>query len=354
MADWRQIQARIRRAKGSADPLAKLEELFTKTHDAMVAWEMAVIEEKAGRMEEAVRWHTIAAERFRRSDWKKKAEEALVRLGAPVPVARPDSGRKSGEPEPQSVDAQLSLEAEPSSSSTASEPSESHAEPATEQSAADGVQPATGPRRRRRGRRGGRGRRRSGAAASPGLPAQTFVESARPKETAVERPPERRPEPQADAPAAARRKEIEAPAATMERVAHGRAGEPAIASRLAHLESLLRRLTSGPLHALDEADDAPAGPGVFLLSDSDLINSYYVEDCKTLRVALGHLLRGGRGAQREGSVRTRLSQHLGISETKVSQYLKQHCVIRWLQLDEEAPHLAHFATAVLRPPLNFE
>jgi hypothetical protein len=137
-------------------------------------------------------------------------------------------------------------------------------------------------------------------------------------------------------------------------MSHTRPGEPALASRLAQLESLLRRLTSGPLHTLDEAEEAPAGPGVFLLSDSDLITSYYVEDCKTLRVALGHLVRGGRGGQRETSVRSRLAEHLEINEAKVSQYLKQHCVIRWIQLDEQAPYLAHFAIAVLRPPLNFE
>jgi predicted transcriptional regulator len=53
-------------------------------------------------------------------------------------------------------------------------------------------------------------------------------------------------------------------------------------------------------------------------------------------------------------VRSRLAEHLGISDAKVSQYLKQHCLVRWLQLDEEAPHLAHFAIAVLKPPLNAE
>jgi hypothetical protein len=68
-----------------------------------------------------------------------------------------------------------------------------------------------------------------------------------------------------------------------------------LASRLVHLESMLRRLVSSPLHRLDEADEAPAGPGVFLLSDSDQISSYYVEACQTLRVGIGNLVRGGRG-----------------------------------------------------------
>jgi len=79
MADWRQIQARIRKAKNSADALTKLSELYQRTHDAMVAWELGAVAEKAERNEDAVKWYTIAAERFRRADWKKKAEEALAR-----------------------------------------------------------------------------------------------------------------------------------------------------------------------------------------------------------------------------------------------------------------------------------
>ena len=52
-----------------------------------------------------------------------------------------------------------------------------------------------------------------------------------------------------------------------ERTAHGRAGDPALASRMSHLESMLRRLVASPLHRLD-TEEAPAGPGVFLLSFS--------------------------------------------------------------------------------------
>ncbi len=383
MADWRQIQARIRKAKTGSDPLVKLSELFAKTHDGMVAWEMAVIEEKAGNLEAAIGHYTVAAQRFRRSEWKKKAEEALTRLGAPVPVSGSAGAAESEKvvhvsadaPADTSDDQQLTL-AIPKTAAEPGEAAEAGSESAEAVPAAAGTNGTTetaanGLRRRRRGRRGGRGRRRPGAAAAaPGLPPQTFVPSAGTKETVsavpparpVQRPPERAPERteerpaeiRSEAPAAAKGTAVEAPASTLDRMSHTRPGEPALASRLAQLESLLRRLTSGPLHTLDEAEEAPAGPGVFLLSDSDLITSYYVEDCKTLRVALGHLVRGGRGGQRETSVRSRLADHLGINEAKVSQYLKQHCVIRWIQLDEPAPYLAHFAIAVLRPPLNFE
>src|SRR4029077_4985650 len=119
-----------------------------------------------------------------------------------------------------------------------------------------------------------------------------------------------------------------------ERTAHGRAGDPALASRLVHLESMLRRLVSSPLHRLEEADEAPAGPGVFLISDSDQISSYYVEACQTLRVGIGNLVRGGRGGSSKGGrgggrggyasdsgLKSKLAEHLEISEAKVGQYL---------------------------------
>ena len=147
-----------------------------------------------------------------------------------------------------------------------------------------------------------------------------------------------------------------------ERTAHGRAGDPALASRMAHLESMLRRLVASPLHRLEEADAAPAGPGVFLLSDSDQISSYYVEACQTLRVGIGNLARGGRSGKPAGGrgystdtgLKSKLAEHLGINEGKVSQYMKDHCVVRWIQLDDDAPLLAHFAIGVLRTPLNLD
>src|SRR5580693_4021057 len=87
MADWRQIQARIRKAKTGTDAPAQLAELYERTRDAMVAFELAQWQEKAGDNAEAVRWYTTAAQRFRRAQWRTKSEEALTRLGAPIPPA---------------------------------------------------------------------------------------------------------------------------------------------------------------------------------------------------------------------------------------------------------------------------
>jgi len=120
---------------------------------------------------------------------------------------------------------------------------------------------------------------------------------------------------------------------------------------MAQLESQLRRLVASPLHTLDEAEEAPAGPGVFILSDADLSTHYYIEACQTLRIGIGKVLRGERGS-RGSSLKRDFAEHLGISESRVPKYIKEHCVVRWQQLDEGAGPLAHFAIAVLKPVLN--
>src|SRR5579871_3908979 len=81
MADWKQITARIRRARTGKDPAAQLSTLFEKTQDAMVAFELARVFETASQNAEAAKWYTTAAARFRRADWKTKAQQAATRLG---------------------------------------------------------------------------------------------------------------------------------------------------------------------------------------------------------------------------------------------------------------------------------
>src|SRR5260370_757844 len=229
MADWKQITARIRRARTGKDPATQLSNLFQKTRDAMVAFELARFFEADGQNAEAAKWYSTAAERFRRADWKTKAQEAAARLGGP-----------SGEPSAESI--------------------------------------------------------------SPSL--------------------------------------------------RGRYGDPGLSSRLSLLEMQFRRLLSCSPMKLDSAERAPAGPGVLLLSDSDLTTNYYVEACQTLRIAIANLLRGGASRRGADSLKPQLTAHLGIAETPVSTYLAEHCMLRYLQLDDDASHFAHFVIAVLRPTLN--
>src|SRR5262249_45420739 len=87
MADWKQITARIRRARTGKDPVGQLSNLFEKTRDAMVAFELAKHLEPTGSNAAAAKWYTPAAERFRRADWKTKAQEAAVRLGGEMSAA---------------------------------------------------------------------------------------------------------------------------------------------------------------------------------------------------------------------------------------------------------------------------
>ena len=384
MADWRQIQARIRKAKASGDAPAKLAELYEQTRDAMVAFELARWQEKAGEHAEAARWYTAAAERFRRSQWKSKAEAALARLKAPT-AKGPEPLEHGETPRPAAEEATAESGSEPSSearidlSPTGSVVSTSEAESenignleaapqpgeqarqttvvrANAAGAAGAAQHEQGRGKpRRRGSRGGRNRRRG--AQKPGA-GTALAQSRAQAESSHPQTPH-------DTPAAfglPAQTIPESHAATVgatDTVASGvswrgrsRAGEPALASRMAQLESQLRRLLACPQAPLAEAESAPAGPGVLLLSDSDAVTHYYVESCQTLRIAIGNLVRGGRGAKDLPRLKERMAENLGIAESRVTSYLKEHCAVRWLQLDEGATELAHFAIAVLRPVVN--
>jgi hypothetical protein len=215
-------------------------------------------------------------------------------------------------------------------------------------------------RRRRRGRRGGRGRHKG---LRPAVPASAAPAAAPAPPSMFDRVSEPRTFPSVRSAASAeivesRVREPE-PARGYEPAAAGsissarvRSGDPALSSRMAQLESQLRRLLACSIHSLEQADEAPAGPGVFLITDTDQTTYYYVEACQTLRVGIGSMLRSGRGTREGSNLKEKLAEHLGINEARVGKYLKDHCGVRWLQLDEGAPLLAHFSVAVLRPISN--
>jgi hypothetical protein len=334
MADWKQITARIRRARTGKDPAGQLTNLFSKTRDAMVAFELARYFETTGNTADAGRWYLTAAERFRRADWKTKAQESATRLGAtePAEIALPQPRAKS-EPAAEEIQATSpSTEQEPNAETIG----ETNHEPAEiPVRAKQNIAPlAKDSSRHRRGRRGGRDSR-------PQRREQQVKQSAAPAA------PESPPVPIAEENQSA----LKTPEVHSAPSLRGRYGDPGLSSRLSQLEMNFRRLLgSTPMH-LDAADKAPAGPGVWVLTDSDLTTYYYVEPCQTLRVAIPHLLRGG-SSRKGDSIRPRLAEYLGIPETKVSKYLGDHCVVRWLQMDDDVSHFAHFLIAVLRPALN--
>jgi hypothetical protein len=352
MADWKQITARIRRARTGKDPVGQLSNLYEKTRDAMVAFELARYFETAGQNPEAAKWYLAAAERFRRADWKTKAQEAAVRLGGEVSSVDPvhASGDFMLMPPAGGSDQARSPEEASAEAESSSVPAETDAE--TEEATAA---PAD-KKRRRRGRRGGRNRRKGEASKGPaaasasraaesatpakGLPSRVFDEPVSPR---ASRSVESRAIPQLPV------EPIGEPGGPTVR---GRSGDPGLSSRLSLLEMQLRRLLTCPPVKLSEADHAPVGPGVFVLTDSDLTSYYYVEACQTLRIAVGNLLRGGASRRGADSLKPQLAEHLGIPESRVTKYLADHCVVRWLQLDEGASHFAHFVTAVIRPTLN--
>lgn len=339
MADWKQITARIRRARTGKDPAGQLTNLFSKTRDAMVAFELAKYFETSGNPADAGRWYLTAAERFRRADWKTKAQESATRLGAtePAEIPEPPPRSKPAEPTPVEAPAETVAAEHTEVPSSAEEPVivPTPSERRSERSQREHD-------RHRRGKRGGRDQHPSRRGSQP-RPARTPVEtsSASSRASSEDRPT--RP-----VESTAVESAPEPPTAPSLR---GRSGDPGLVSRLTQLEMNFRRLLASAPTPLEAADKAPAGPGVWVLTDSDLTTYYYVEPCETLRVAIPNLLRGG-SSRRGESIRPRLAEHLGIPESRVSKYLAEHCVVRWLQMDEDAAHFAHFLIAVLRPALN--
>lgn len=398
MADWRQIRARIRRAKSGPDPATRLEQLFDKTRDGMVAFELAQLEEESGRIERAADWYKRAWQRFRRSEWKQKAEEALVRHGIPIPAE--ESPRQAEVAQPASAPDEISSEmnekmdfephpapehvpapeqipelmsAVPEAPAAAEEPSvtpeqekegESEAVLAGESPAPVSTEAPARPRRRRH--RGGRGRGRGKRAAE--TPAQTPPESDDHATAPVEaKEPEQPQQPEASNhddhhERRTERRSERRPGRSSSRgstraylpeVQIYRRGEPALASEIKALEAKLRQLLASPAQTLGEVGELPANPGVFLLSDLDLTTMYYLEACGNMRSALDQLVSGRRG--RQGSVRSRLAKYLGISDSQAGRYLKEHCAARWIDLEEsDSNALGHFARAVLRPELMEE
>lgn len=336
MADWKQITARIRRARTSKDPAGQLTNLFSKTRDAMVAFELARYFESSGNSTDAGKWYLTAAQRFRRSDWKTKAEESAARLGAtePAEIPAPCTKSESAAP-PASAPIVEPPVSEGEQTETVSTPSQVETVPAGQPSR------PTASSRQRRGRRGGRDQRPSRRSQQPSSARETRLAPASPVHAASEEPAER------PTPSSFVETVSEAPAPSL----RGRYGDPGLASRLTQLEMNFRRLLACTPVKIQEADGAPAGPGVWLLTDSDLTTYYYVEACQTLRVAIPNLLRGG-AARRGESIKPQLADNLGIPESRVAKYLSDHCVVRWLQMDEGASHFAHFLIAVLRPTLN--
>jgi hypothetical protein len=362
MADWKQITARIRRARGSRDPVGQLTLLYEKTNDAMVAFELGRHFEITKDHAKALQWYLTAAAKFRRGEWKTKARDAILRLGGELP---PET---SSPVEPSSAPPVAEESLLPASPFTIPDPAvpfeqtavafeslvDTGAEnaPSLEAPGAHGTMPEK--KHRRRGRRGGRNRRKVSGSETP---SESRV-SARPgaRARSVNSPPEAAPAdilpPRIVDSRAIPRIPVEPlPDSGLPSV-KGRFGDPGLSSRLSLLEMQLRRLLTCPPAKLDESSHAPAGPGVFVLTDDDMTTYYHVEACDSLRIAISSLVRTGMTRRGNTNLKALLADHLGIPENRATKYLSEHCVVRWLQLDEGSANFCHFAIAVLRPSLN--
>jgi hypothetical protein len=362
MADWKQITARIRRARGSRDPAGQLLLLYEKTNDAMVAFELGRHFEIAKDSAQALQWYLTSAAKFRRGEWKTKAREAVVRMGGELP---PDSElgqepssmqtaeAKAGAAPPAIIFPEPTVPFEQTATafeSLVAADAEGVPTPDSTDSASSGADK----KHRRRGRRGGRNRRK---VTSPHVSGESRASSKSSTHARTAEPPAEADVEEILPPRVIDSRAI--PRIPVEQVPEsgapgvkGRFGDPGLASRLSLLEMQLRRLLTCPAVKLDEAAHAPAGPGVFVLTDDDMTTYYYLEACDTLRIAIGSLARSGMSRRGNTNLKALLADHLGIPETRVTKYLSDHCVVRWLQLDEGAMNFCHFAIAVLRPNLN--
>ncbi|HEY1482944.1 MAG TPA: hypothetical protein VGF19_09485 [Candidatus Acidoferrum sp.] len=355
MADWKQITARIRRARTGKDPAGQLSNLFSKTRDAMVAFELARYFESTGNSTDAGKWYLTAAQRFRRSDWKTKAQESATRLGATEAAEVPAGTATEAAGESTAAGESAGAEAQESAAALEEMAVVSGAEEAPNASKAVEAGPAqrSTDKKHRRGRRGGREHRPARRSSEQSSSSSSTTSGARePRATessSVARTREAKEDEAPPRPVPSRSFEQgpEVPAPSL----RGRYGDPGLASRLTQLEMNFRRLLTCEPIKLEDATGAPAGPGVWVLTDSDLTTYYYVEACQTLRVAIPNLLRSG-SVRRGESIKPQLADHLGIPETRVAKYLSDHCVVRWLQMDDGAAHFAHFLVAVLHPTLN--
>src|SRR5215470_14973708 len=160
MADWKQITARIRRARSGKDPLAQLANLYEKTRDAMVAFELAKLFESSGQNSDAARWYSTAASRFRRAEWKTKAQEAAVRVGgtadeiSATPSAQASEDFQLTQPPAAREEKGLPFEQNPEALESVVAVT-SEVQQAADAEASAGSESRKG---RRRGRRGGRNR----------------------------------------------------------------------------------------------------------------------------------------------------------------------------------------------------
>src|SRR5882724_11567819 len=275
MADWKQITARIRRARTGKDPAVQLSNLYQKTRDAMVAFELAKFFETAGQSGEAAKWYSTAAERFRRADWKTKAQEAATRLGgqAPTEPATSPDDLQPAAPIVSAPEPGLPFEHTAATFEAIVAPTADVPPPAISEAPPRGA--------RRRGRRGGRNRRKTRTTTeAPVLPAAHSAETAVRQQAPP--PVDEAPEPRFSGVT----ESISPPRLPSESVPdtatslRGRYGDPGVSSRLSLLEMQFRRLLTCTPLKLSEADRAPVGPGVLLLSDSDLSTYYYVEPCQ--------------------------------------------------------------------------
>ena len=171
MSDWKQITARIRRARTGKDPAGTIVHTFcqnTRRHGGVRTGSLL---ESVGNTADAGKWYLTAAERFRRADWKTKAQESATRLGATVAAEIPapvPPRRKMSEPATENEPREAKRHCSPRRNLDRKTPVAGRR--LRRSSGGASSPPQRGPgRRQRRGRRGGHDTQRASRRSGPAL-----------------------------------------------------------------------------------------------------------------------------------------------------------------------------------------
>jgi len=82
LADWTEINERISNCLSSGNPIECLKRLYNETKDGMVAFKLGELFETQGDLNEALKYYTIAQEKFPLEEWKERARKRIEDIKA--------------------------------------------------------------------------------------------------------------------------------------------------------------------------------------------------------------------------------------------------------------------------------
>jgi len=82
LVDWTEINERIHNCLSGNNPIECLERLYNETEDGMVAFKLGELFESQGDLNEALKYYSIAHEKFPLDEWKERARKRIESIRA--------------------------------------------------------------------------------------------------------------------------------------------------------------------------------------------------------------------------------------------------------------------------------